>query len=209
MSGCCTPRFYGKVFSEKTARRDARRYRERGLRGTALVTFEWLRARRPETVLEIGGGVGALDVELLLAGAARATNVELSPSYAAAAGELAREAGVGDRLVFRAGDVLADGVEPADAVVLHRVLCCYPGGEELLGAASRAARRHLVFTVPRDTWWTRAGSAAANVLLWALRLRFRTYVHSVSALVGVAEASGLRRAHDEHGTVWRTIAFER
>ena len=43
------------------------------------------------TVLEIGGGVGEIQIELLKSGAARAVNLELSPAYEAEATELLRD----------------------------------------------------------------------------------------------------------------------
>jgi predicted RNA methylase len=69
------------MFGARTARRDAKRYRRKGLDDTAGVMVDFLRRRGLEgaSVLEIGGGVGALETELLRAGAAQAVNVEPSP----------------------------------------------------------------------------------------------------------------------------------
>jgi hypothetical protein len=91
---------------------------------------DWLTQRdiRGATVLEVGGGVGALQLELLRRGASRATNVELVDYYDADAFDLAREAGLADRVLRRRLDLAADPdtVDPHDIVVLHRVVCCYP-----------------------------------------------------------------------------------
>jgi len=46
-----------------------------------------------KTLLEVGGGIGAIEIELLKAGMARAINVELTPTNEAAARELLVEAG--------------------------------------------------------------------------------------------------------------------
>ena len=43
------------------------------------------------------------------------------------------------------------GFEPADVVVLHRVVCCYPDYQRLLGAAASHAGRLLVFSHPPPT----------------------------------------------------------
>ena len=40
------------------------------------------------------------------------------------------------------------GASTADVVVLHRVVCCYPDYERLLGAAADHSRRLLVFSHP-------------------------------------------------------------
>jgi len=71
------------VFSARFARRVARRYRKRGLSrsSTAIVTVLADRGIAGASVLEIGGGVGEIQVELLPGGAARATNLEISTNY--------------------------------------------------------------------------------------------------------------------------------
>src|SRR5205823_268190 len=131
------------------------------------------------SVLEIGGGVGEIQLELLARGAARATNLELSPGYDDDAVRLAREAGVEDRVERRLHDIAVDpgGVEPVDVVVLHRVVCCYPDYERLLGAAADHARRLLVFSHPPRNPISRAIVAAQNLAFRARGSDFRTFAH--------------------------------
>src|SRR4051794_21537986 len=126
MSGCCEPRVYERMFGAKQARLDAARYRKRGLRGSSLDLVELAGDVSGESILEVGGGVGAIELELLAAGAARATDVELSGEYEEEAQKLISERGVGDRVERRLGDFVAERVEPHDVVVMHRVVCCYP-----------------------------------------------------------------------------------
>ena len=92
MPCCCSTAAYGAFFDEKLARRDAARYRKRGLgrAGRRLVDLISARGITGAEVLEIGGGIGSLQLELLERGAARATNSELSPAYEAEARTLAR-----------------------------------------------------------------------------------------------------------------------
>jgi hypothetical protein len=105
---------------------------------------------RVSSLLEIGGGVGKLQIELLKRGAARAVDLELSAAYEQEAKSLLREAGLEERAERRLHDIAMDpeGVEAADVVVLHRVVCCYPDYERLLGRAAQHARRLLVFSYP-------------------------------------------------------------
>ncbi len=152
MGGSCCPGDYHRFFSKRFARRLARKYQKRGLDKTARKMADFLRDRVIEgaTVLEIGGGVGEIEIELLKAGAARTQNLELSPGYEQEARKLAEEAGVGRRVDWRIHDIARDSqaVEPADIVVMHRVVCCYPDYDRLLGAAADHARRALVFSYP-------------------------------------------------------------
>jgi hypothetical protein len=50
-------------------------------------------------------------------------------------------------------------VAPADLVILHRVVCCYPDYERLLTAAADHARRALVFSYPPRNPLSRASYA--------------------------------------------------
>ncbi len=209
MPSCCSPGSYVEVFGAKQARRDARKYRKKGLDPTARLIVE--HAGEPEgvTVLEVGGGVGAIGLELLKHGAAHATNVELSPEYDEEAWALAREAGLEERVERRVGDFARDGVPPADVVAMHRVVCCYPDYEQLLGEASDHARRALVFSFPRETWWWRLGIGVLNALMRLRRREFRAYVHPVPRLLAVPLDHGLALEFEHEGRIWRMAAFRR
>jgi hypothetical protein len=208
---CCS---YDTVFDEKQARRDARRYRRRGLDRAArrLVSYLAGRGLAGDAVLEVGGGVGAIQLELLKAGAARTTNVELSAGYDAAAAELLaetrREASVDRRL----GDfvAVADELEPADDVVLHRVVCCYGDVDALVGAAAQRARRNLVLTYPPENAVAKVAVAGLNLFLRLRGSEFRAYVWPIARITRAAEAQGLKRVVEARASfVWRWAAFER
>jgi hypothetical protein len=212
MSTCCA-RGYEKFFGARTARRDARRYRRKGLDATAqrLVDEVAVRGLAGTSVLEVGGGVGAIDLELLQNGASRATIVELSHGYDEEASILAREAGAEQWIERRHGDFVEqeEQVDSADIVVMHRVVCCYPDPDLLVGAASRHARRLLAISFPRDTWWLRLGFRATN--LWCrLTGGIEAFVHPPAQVVRAAESRGLRTmVHERSGHIWRVAVFER
>lgn len=211
MSDCCEPSGYRDLFGGRFSRRLARRYRKRGLDRTATHIVEFLEAEglAGATVLEIGGGVGAIQLELLRRGAARTTNLELVDSYEADAAELATEAGVADRMVRRQLDLARTpgAVEPHDVVVLHRVVCCYPDARRLLAVAADHADRLLVFSHPPRNLRSRALTAGENLLLRLRRSAFRTYVHDPSAMVAAAESGQLRARYRHRGFTWHVVGL--
>ncbi|WP_270889885.1 class I SAM-dependent methyltransferase [Pedococcus sp. 5OH_020] len=213
MAGCCDPRGCDGVFGNRFARRVASRYRKRGLGGTEQRIVDFLVARdiMGASVLEIGGGVGELHLELLRRGAARATNLELVAAYDAAANELSSEAGVGDRITRRILDIAATPgqVEPADVVVMHRVVCCYPDFERLLGAAADHARRLLVFSHPPRNAASRLVLAAQNTAFRVSGKTFRTFAHPPGQMLAVLGAYGLSPVYAHQGLVWRVAGLER
>jgi 2-polyprenyl-3-methyl-5-hydroxy-6-metoxy-1,4-benzoquinol methylase len=212
MAGCCNPIDYRRLFSRKYASRDARRYRERGLGATSRALVELAGDVEGSTVLDVGGGIGAIELELLAAGAERATNVELSGGYEEAASALLTERGLSDRVDRRVADFVSEGeaVEPHDVVVLHRVVCCYPDVEALMGAAAEHARKRLVLTYPQEHLLMRLGLRVINLWLRVSGCGFRTYAHPVARILGAAEADGLRLVRRERqGFLWESAALVR
>jgi len=213
VTGCCNPRGCDRFFTPRFARRVAKRYRKRGLDKTARRIVEFLEQRGIEgaTVLEVGGGVGEIQIELLKRGAARAVNLELSPAYEEEAKRLLREAGFEERAERRLHDIAVDAesVEAFDVVVLHRVVCCYPDYERLLGAAAQHARSALVFSYPPRNAASRLFIAAQNLIFSLLRREFRTFAHPPSAMLAVLEERGLRRTSAQHTLVWQVAGLER
>ncbi len=212
MSSCCRPESYGAFFTEKGARRALRRYRRRGLdklsKRMAAVVRE--RSVGGATLLEVGGGIGALEVELLKAGAERATNVELSPEYEEAAAELAREHRVEGRIDRRVADFARHADVPdADTVVMNRVVCCYPDYDALIGAAAARTRGLLVFSFPRERAGVRIAFGLMNLWLRLTRNDFRGFVHPVRAMLEAAQQRGLTPVLEQRGLFWQIAALER
>ena len=162
-------------------------------------------------VLEVGGGIGAVAVELLRRGAERAENLEVVDAWEPYARELAREQGVEARLSFRVGDLLDEPglVDPADVVALQRVVCCNPEGIRLAGIAASLARNILVLSYPRDAVWTRWPVALQNAIQRLLGRSFRAFVHDPDEILAAAEAAGLRLEHRRRGAVWEIAALTR
>jgi 2-polyprenyl-3-methyl-5-hydroxy-6-metoxy-1,4-benzoquinol methylase len=212
MAGCCNPIDYRRLFSRKYASRDARRFRERGLGTTSRALVDLAGDVEGATVLDVGGGIGAIELELLAAGASRATNVELSGGYEEAASALLTERGVSDRVDRRVADFVSEGdaVEPHDLVVLHRVVCCYPDVDALMGAAAEHTRKRLVLTYPQERLLMRLGLRVVNLWLRVSGCGFRTYVHPVALILGAAEADGLKLVRRERqGFLWESAALVR
>ena len=213
MAGCCNPRGCDQFFDPRMARRLAERYRKRGLDRTAQAMVGFLAERGIEgaTVLEIGGGVGEIQVELLKRGAASTVNLELSTGYDEEAGSLLREAGLEDRSVRRIRDIATDGadIEPADVVVLNRVVCCYPDYERLLGAVGEHARRLVVFSYPPRNAISRAVVTGQNLVFRLLGREFRVFTHPPASMMAVLEQRGLRPTFAHHSLVWQVAGLER
>ena len=213
VTDCCSPKGYRWVFSERSARGEAKRYRRKGLDSTSrrIVDFIKRQAVENRTVLEVGGGIGAIQIELLKAGAAHATSIELTPTYEEVAAGLVREAGFTNRIDRKVMDfaAAAEQVDTADIVIMNRVLCCYHDMPKLAGAASDRTRQLLVMSFPRETWWTRVGLKVGNSALRLTRREFQVFLHSPKAILATSEGHGLRTVFDQTGAFWTVAALRR
>lgn len=213
MPGCCDPRAYDEAFSDRFARRVARRYRRRGLDRLERAVVDEVVAHGVDgaTVLEVGGGVGQVCVELLRRGAAAATCLELATTYEREAGRLAAEAGVGERMTRRRVDIAAepDAAGPADVVVLNKVVCCYPDQVALLRAAADHARGLVVFSYPRANAVSRAVVAVMNRFLAMSGAAYRAYLHDPADMLATLAGRGLTSRMVRRGPVWQVAVAVR
>jgi 2-polyprenyl-3-methyl-5-hydroxy-6-metoxy-1,4-benzoquinol methylase len=213
MADCCSRSGYQTVFSDRFARRVARTYRKRGLDSTQrrLVSFLTERGITDASVLEIGGGVGEIQIELLARGARTATNLEISQNYEAEAAALLERSGMADRVTRQFMDVATspEAAEPADVVVLHRVVCCYPDYARLLSAAAGHAKRLLVFSYPPENVLSRMIIGGENLLRRLSRNDFRAFVHPPNAMIRAAQAEGMSVRYRHRGLSWNIVGFDR
>jgi hypothetical protein len=210
---CCGSTACDGVFTPAVAERDLSRYRRRGLRGSAAWLRDALRADGVDgtTLLEVGGGIGSIQVELLQAGALHATNVELVGSYEPAAERLIAERAVAGRVDRHVGDLVADPslVRPAAIVIMHRVVCCSPDADGLMHAATEHAGERIALTFPRRSWWVRLGFTGMNAWLRLRRVAFRGYVHRPARLLELGEQAGFRPVRQHRGMLWSSVVLRR
>jgi SAM-dependent methyltransferase len=214
MSCCERKGGFADVFTDDSAKKDADRYRRRGLPPRAQRLVAAIEATTPlegSSLLEIGVGAGAVTIELLKRGAARAVGVDAVAAQLAAARSLATDMNVADRLEFVLGDftATADLVQNADVVILDRVVCCYPDWRTLLGAAASRAQSAIALTYPRDVWWMRLVARSMNLWWRLLRSEFRFHVHPVHELHALVASQGLTpRVHARY-FAWEVMAARR
>jgi hypothetical protein len=213
VASCCRAGPCEELFRPRVARRSLEQYRSKGLgdldrRLVEVASEGGLEGTR---VLEIGGGIGTIQAELVEAGAEHGEVVELVSAWEPYARELARDKGLETRTSFRVADVLEspDSIEAADVVVLNRVVCCSPDGVQLAGAAARLTERTLVLSFPRHTFWFRLGVRALNAGMWVARRSFRIFAHPRDALIGAASSQGLRLVETGRRGFWEYAALRR
>jgi magnesium-protoporphyrin O-methyltransferase len=162
------------------------------------------------TLLDIGGGVGALTFELLDRGITGATVLEASSAYASAAQDEATRRARAAAVNVVHGDLVevSSDLPSADVVTLDRVVCCYPSYEPLLDQALRHATQGFGLSYPRDRWYVRA-------VMWfdnAKRARgsgFRTFVHPPREMQRIIERAGFLLVRRRQTAAWTIDVFRK
>lgn len=213
MSCCGHCEDAGGFFGNRTARRELRRYRRRGPPKSTRLLVDALRNTGVErrTLLDVGGGIGAIQHELFPDGMASALHVDASRAYLEAAREEAVRRGHADRISFEYGDFveLAAKLTRKDMVTLDRVVCCYPDCDALLDASAGRARELVGLVYPRERVGTRFFMAVGN--LW-FRLRgsdFRVFLHSPARVHERMGRAGFEPATDAQTFLWRVELWTR
>ena len=210
---CCRGESVGAEFDRAMADRDLRRFHRHGPIPSTRLLIEALQANKDgsATLLDIGGGVGAIHHALLDSGIDDAVHVDLSADYIAAARGEAKRRGHEDHVTFIHADFLnaAPELAPADVVTLDRVICCYPDMDRLVAAAAQKTRRLLGAVYPRDVWWVRSGVAVVNLLQRVRRREFRVYVHSPPAIDAALRHERLERRTLQRTFIWEIVTYRR
>jgi 2-polyprenyl-3-methyl-5-hydroxy-6-metoxy-1,4-benzoquinol methylase len=204
---------FDRQFNARHAEEDLREYRRDGPTGLTKALIEALAAGGIEgkTVLEIGGGVGAVHHELLRAGADSAVDVDASRAYVSAARGEAERQGHADRVEYRVGDfvAVADEVEAADVVALDRVICCYADMSSLVDRSAALAKRRYGVVYPRYSWLGRVAIGLLNVGFRVSRSPFRSYLHRTTDVEAILAAHGLVRSLHRTTLIWQLAVYER
>jgi hypothetical protein len=195
------------------AQKNLKRYRKKGLGAIErqIVASISSGEREGARVLEIGGGIGAIQAELLTSGAREGEIVELVSAYEPYALELAREKGLESRSRFHVVDVLEqpEAVKPATIVILNRVVCCSPDGVQLTAAAARLAERILILSFPRDRLLVRLLARAINAAQRVMGKSFRVFLHPKASLDAAAHAQGLLPTGSGRNIAWEFVVLRR
>lgn len=214
MNSCCS-KSCGPIsaqFDTKRAESDLSLYKRKGPNPTTrLLRDGILRAGAGQTVLDVGAGIGAASLELLAAGFSSSVSVDASPAFVAVARREAHARGLAARMDIREGDFVTTAAElpSADAVVLDRVVCCYPHFRPILEAAVTRSNRLLACSYPRDRWYVRLMVAFENLPRVLARKTFRVVVHSGAAMEELIVAHGFERVSRTGTLEWCVDVYQK
>ncbi len=190
-------------------------YKESGLTKSSEILLGYLNEEglAGKTILDLGCGTGSFSVEALKAGAAQCVGVDLSPEMIRNASELTAKTGFSDKAKFVVGDAANLQHPVSDAVVLDKVICCYPEVNALLKSASASSSKMLGFVVPRDEGIVkgplRLGVGLFNLVEKLRKRKAPMYLHSLKKIDGLLEASGFVQKRKTPSRFWLVFLYTR
>lgn len=210
---CCQCQGIEDTFNAKSVTKELAHYRANGPDKTTRMLIEALKAQgvKDAFLLDIGGGVGAVQHGLLAAGAKSVLDVDASQAYLHAAENEAARRGLQDRIRFLHGNFvdLSGLIPPADIVTLDRVVCCYHDMQQLVSLSAQRASELYALVYPRDTWLSKIGIKILNFFMWLQKNPFRTYIHATKDVEDLIRQNGLSRVYYRSTLIWQVVVFRR
>lgn len=200
-------------FNQNYVAKELQLYRSTGPEKTTQVLIDALIAEGVSgmTLLDIGGGVGAIQHELLSAGVSRCISVEASSAYIEAAKEEAQRQGHVKRIIHQYGNFvdLAADIPPCDIVTLDRVICCYPDVEELVEKSSALAGKLYGLVYPLNNRKGKFLGVLENLIYRLHRSSFRYFVHSTEVVEDIVRRNDFKRRFYREIGKWQIAIFGR
>lgn len=197
----------------KRANFELKSYRKKGPTGTTKMLLKALEKEEIEgmRLLDIGGGVGVIQHELLKSGVSRATSVDAASEYLRVSKEEAERQGHSEKLNQRFGDFvdLAAEIESADIVTLDKVLCCFDNMRDLVRLSAEHASKFYALVYPKDSWWVKVLNEVENLFHRLRRSQFRSFIHATEAVDAIVRAAGLKPHFHNDGLYWQVVVYQR
>lgn len=201
------------TFNHESALKELKKYHKKGPSKSTryLIDFLVTNGIEDKTLLDIGGGVGTIQHELLKNGLDSVISVEASLAYSEVSKDEAKRQGHTDKISFFHGDFvdLSVNIPMTDIVTLDRVICCYPNMEKLVNSSLSQTREYYAVVYPHDTWWMKVGIAIGNLIQGIKRSRYRGFIHSKKAFHRVVEAHNFKKCYSHRTTFWQVEIFQR
>ena len=201
------------IFDKKSAKRDFKRYSRKGPNKTTRSLLSALKKENIKgmSVLDIGGGIGVIQHELLKSGIVKTTSVDASSAYAEKAKSIAQENETLGQMEFIFGDFVdcAPSIEEHDIVTLERVVCCYPDVRALLLNSTDKASKYYALVYPKDTFLSRFLIRLSHLYFLIKGNPFRTFVHSERVMQKIVTGQGFELIHKDGAGIWRILLFKR
>ncbi|MGI9543480.1 MAG: class I SAM-dependent methyltransferase [Cyclobacteriaceae bacterium] len=207
---CCG---FDDEFNSKSAQKELASYRKNGPKASTKLLIDFFKQHdiTDYSLLDIGGGVGAIQFELMKLGIAQVCNVDAAGAYLKVALQEAEKRNVASEISFFKGDfvALSAEVDNADIVTLDKVICCYEHMANLVEESINKARKYYAIVIPQDKWWVKWGHSIGESFRKLKGDPFRSYIHPVAEIEKLISNSKFSKAYETTQFHWLIQVYER
>lgn len=198
------------LFDKKTANKQYKRYLKKGpSRVTKKIISQLDRNERGETLIDIGGGIGAIQWWFLGNGGDKCYSVDASTGYSSLAKEHAEKNKLDSNTHFIIGDFTdnATDLPTVDHVTLDKVICCYPDYQAILNKACDKSSKTITLSYPMD------GIIADSIRFFGvlvMRLKsnpFKPFVHRAASIRELLSERGFELKEKELSFPWHIQTY--
>jgi magnesium-protoporphyrin O-methyltransferase len=200
------------LFDAKTAKRQYKKYQKNGpSRVTRKLISQLEKTATGESLLDVGGGIGAIQWWFLSHGGKQTFGVDASSGYTAMAQEHAEKNNLTESTRFLIGDFTskAEMLPIVNHVTLDKVICCYPDFESILALASAKASETVSLSYPMDGFMADIFRGFGVLFMKLSGNPFKPYVHRVASVRSYFGENGFQLLEKELCFPWYVETYRK
>lgn len=203
-----------QIFDLKGAEKKLKKYKKNGPGTVTKRLINFLSESNQldgKSLLDIGGGIGAIQWDFLHGGGDLTIDVDASKSYQQVASDYAAELGYGQKVKFVFGDFVDKSAEipEVDFVTMDKVLCCYPNYQSLLEAALYKCKESIIISFPVGGPIARLFAVLENLYFKIKKIAFGTYIHSPKQIEELIKSHGFEMTKKSISFPWHIQSYRR
>lgn len=207
---CCG---FDNEFNSKSAQRELASYRKNGPKTSTRLLIDYFKQQdiSNHSLLDIGGGVGAIQFELIKQGISQISNVDAAGAYQKVARQEAEKRRVDNEISYLTGDfvALSSKVNNADIVTLDKVICCYEHMPNLVHESISKAKRYYAIVIPQDKWWVKWANFIEQAFRKLTGDPFRSYIHPVEKIEKLISDAQFSKTYEGTQFHWLIQVYEK
>lgn len=198
-------------FNLKTATSDLKRYNNKGPEKSTKYLIQAISDEKIQnaTLLDIGGGIGAIPFELFNKGLQNVIHADASTAYQKVCSDEAFRRNLSEKFTFIHGDAveLKDQLPMCEIVTLDRVLFCYPDVEKLIEASISKSKQVYGVVYPRNRFYIKIGTRLINLWFRIKKSQFRTYMHDEEFIDQIINEHGFVKLSRKTTFLWQSVVY--
>lgn len=200
------------LFDLKGAKKELRKYQKKGPGKPTKKLIDLLfKDVNEKSLIDIGGGIGAIQWAFLKKGGQSTTDVDASCGYISVAKKFADDQGFAEKVKFITGDFVnhESEISSSNYVSLDKVICCYPDYKALLSAALNKCDSSIGLVYPFGGLLPKLFAKLEMAYFWIRKIQFGTYIHDPEEVENFIIDHGFELSEKTTSFPWHVQVYRR